>query len=416
MYWGDILYDTAICQPRHSITIGREQGNTFVLDMGVEKPHFKLAEVHSDRSAHFFFEDQHSGHVRIGERLVSLATAKDNKLVEKRPDGGYGVHLSQQDKADLVIGHISFYLDWVDHKEKIPVTPLLDKKKALALLVFLLLFLGLVILTQKPIQEEEKPPERLVTLEPRKPRGTSQTPSNADASKAAMGQEKSKDGGAQSGELGKAATQAIAKQSAASSLKKANLGSLVSGLTNLGANSPNPNIKANVAQAAVTQEGTGGFSTEGLKQGGGGKTVGIGRTSGQGEGGFSGTGRLGLYGNSSVDGAGSGGGGAPAKVAGGLDRDVIESIIRKRLDRIRLCYERQLNFYPKLSGKIAVHFVIGKAGNVVSSQATEDTMKNAAVKGCILSEVKSWTFPNPEGGTLVNVDYPFVFESGAKVQ
>jgi hypothetical protein len=416
MYWGDILYDTAICHPRHSITIGREQGNTFVLDMGVEKPHFKLAEVHPDRSAHFFFEEHHSGHVRIGDRLVSLATAKDNKLVEKRTDGGYGVHLSQQDKADLVIGHISFYLDWVEHKEKIPVTPLLDKKKALALLVFLLLFFGLVILTQKPVQEEEKPPERLVTLEPRRPHGTSQTPSNADPSKAAIGQEQSKDGGAQSGDLGKATTQAVAKPSAASSLKKANLGSLVSGLTSLGGNSPNPNIKANVAQAAVTQEGTGGFSSEGLKQGGGGKTVGIGRTSGQGEGGFSGTGRLGLYGNSSVDGAGAGGGGAPAKVAGGLDRDVIESIIRKRLDRIRLCYERQLNFYPKLSGKVSVHFVIGKAGNVVQSQATEDTMKNAAVKGCILSEVKSWTFPNPEGGTLVNVDYPFVFESGAKVQ
>jgi hypothetical protein len=95
---------------------------------------------------------------------------------------------------------------------------------------------------------------------------------------------------------------------------------------------------------------------------------------------------------------------------------VIESIIRRRLDRIRLCYTRQLNFYPKLSGKVTVHFVIGKTGQVVESSVIEDTMKNQSVRSCILYEVKTWTFPNPEGGTLVNVDYPFVFESSAKAQ
>jgi hypothetical protein len=99
-------------------------------------------------------------------------------------------------------------------------------------------------------------------------------------------------------------------------------------------------------------------------------------------------------------------------VSGGLDRDVIESVIRRRLDRIRLCYERQLNFNPKLAGKLGVHFVIGKAGEVLSASATEDTMKNTQVRECVLMEVKSWNFPNPEGGTIVNVDYPFVFESG----
>jgi hypothetical protein len=92
---------------------------------------------------------------------------------------------------------------------------------------------------------------------------------------------------------------------------------------------------------------------------------------------------------------------------------VIESIIRRRQYRIRLCYERQLNFNSKLAGKIAMHFVIGAKGSVVKANISEDTMKNESVRNCVLDEVKSWIFPSPEGGTLVNVDYPFVFESSA---
>jgi hypothetical protein len=134
---------------------------------------------------------------------------------------------------------------------------------------------------------------------------------------------------------------------------------------------------------------------------------------GRGEGGFEGTGRLGLSGDAAVEG-GSGHGSGTSTRGGGLDRDVIESIIRKRQDRIRLCYERQLNFFPKLKGKISVHFVIGKTGSVISSGISEDTLKNENVSKCITNEVKDWSFPVPEGGTIVNVDYPFVFESSAK--
>jgi hypothetical protein len=109
----------------------------------------------------------------------------------------------------------------------------------------------------------------------------------------------------------------------------------------------------------------------------------------------------------------SGHGSLDTIVKGGLSRDVIESVIRRRQYRIRLCYERQLNYNSKLAGKIAVHFVIGAAGQVLKASVAEDTMKNETVKNCVINEVKTWTFPSPEGGTLVNVDYPFVFESSA---
>lgn len=91
---------------------------------------------------------------------------------------------------------------------------------------------------------------------------------------------------------------------------------------------------------------------------------------------------------------------------------MIDQIVRRRQDRIRLCYERQLNFVPGLAGKVTVQFVIGKEGNVQKSTIIEDTMNNKAVKDCINTEVKEWVFPKPKGDTDVTVDYPFVFESG----
>lgn len=415
MFWGDILYDTAICRSREAITIGQNENNTFVLDLRsphlADKP-FTLVRVHPGQCADFFFDESYDGHLRLKDKHMSLATAKDTHAVERGPDGTYSARLSRKDKADVVIGHVSFYLDWVERADVIPAAPFLRKRDAiLTLLLLLLISAGIVLLSMIGPPEEEKPPERLVQLE-RHRGATSPTPSAAAPSKAAIGEYKTKDGGAAKGPLGKATTKVSNQQSAVNSLRKANLGGVVGGLTELGANSPDLHNDTS-AKSALPQQGE-GLSTEGLKNGGGGQTQGIGRTVGQGEGGFSGTGRLGLYGNSSVDGTGSGGGGSPVRVAGGLDRDVIESIIRRRLDRIRLCYERELNFFPKLAGKVAVHFVIGKHGEVLEASALEDTMKNSTVRSCILFEVKSWTFPVPEGGTLVNVDYPFVFESSAK--
>jgi hypothetical protein len=419
MFWGDILYDTAICRPKDAITIGRGEDNTFVLDLQgneAKDEKFTLVQVHPGHSADLYFDDHYEGHIRVGDKLMSLAAAKGTAAVTRvSDDGPYTVRLSQQDKADVVIGHVSFYLDWVEPAEKIPFAPFFQERDGLiAMALFLLVAAAFLLLQLTQPEVQEKPPEHLVQLEAKHVRATSPTPSKAEPSKAAIGQVKTKDGGAAKGPLGKASLHKSDKQSATSSLRKSNLGSLVGGLTSLGADSPDKKSNNSGESAAISQEGTGGFSTEGLKKGGGGTTTGIGRTVGQGEGGFAGTGRLGLAGNSSVDGTGSGGGGIPTRVAGGLDREVIESIIRRRLDRIRLCYERQLNFFPKLAGKVAVHFLIGKKGEVLEANSIEDTMNNASVKSCILFEVKSWTFPAPEGGTLVNVDYPFVFESSAK--
>lgn len=407
VFWGDVLYDTALCKANQAVTVGRDKKNTFILDLESQasSTSFKLIEVHPDQSADVYFDESLRGHLRFGKELVSLAAApKSNRVVQE--GGLYRARIGREDRADIVIDHVSFFIDWAEPSKPMPKGAPIEKNKLGYWLGALFFFISLVVgLEFLPVPEPEKPPERLVSL----------TPPKSMAAKAAIGQHVSEDGGAQTGELGKAELKTEEKKAptAAEKLRNANLGSIVGNLTNL-KSAPTVNSDSNEgATAAIAQKGTGGFSTEGLKAGGGGKSVGIGRQVGKGEGGYEGTGRLGLSGDSALEG-GTGHGVGQAQDTGGLDRDVIDAIIRRRQDRIRLCYERQLNFNAKLAGKISLRFVIGKEGTITSSKIIEDTMKNANVNSCVLAEVKSWTFPKPKGGYAVSVDYPFVFESSAK--
>ncbi len=99
------------------------------------------------------------------------------------------------------------------------------------------------------------------------------------------------------------------------------------------------------------------------------------------------------------------------EVQGGLEREVIARYIKSQLGQIRYCYERQLSASPDLYGKVKVKFTIGAAGSVVAQAINATSLKNAMVEGCILRRIAGWRFPRPEGGTQVNVSYPFLFKS-----
>jgi hypothetical protein len=408
VYWGDVLYDVALLGADQAITIGHEPQNSYVLDFGgiERRPSFELVRVGRD-GAELHFDDTIKGHVKIKNNMVSLASARNSSMVPKDERGIYNYRLEKNDTADMVVDLVSFYFAWADDAEIISRAPLFRNRRFVPLFFILtaLLMAAIWYLAGQAPPEEEKPPERVVTLI-----------SKAQFAKAAIGERKSATGGAQKGPLGKAELhQNAAAKSQPPKFKSASLGNLVSSLTSIAKDAPNiKNGDTAKQSASIDQAGTGGFSTEGLKQGGGGKTSGLGRTVGQGEGGFEGTGRLGLSGNAAHEGGTGYGQDLKGSKETGLDRDVIDAIIRRRQDRIRLCYERQLNFNPKLSGKVALHFVIGAAGQVTSKRITEDTMKSQNVNSCILSEIATWTFPAPRGAVNVDVDYPFFFESSNK--
>lgn len=100
-----------------------------------------------------------------------------------------------------------------------------------------------------------------------------------------------------------------------------------------------------------------------------------------------------------------------SEIIGGLDREVIAAYIKSQLGQILYCYERQLSADPNLYGKVAIRFTIGSLGSVETQRVSETTLKSATVENCILQRVAGWKFPVPEGGTKVNVTYPFLFKS-----
>lgn len=128
-----------------------------------------------------------------------------------------------------------------------------------------------------------------------------------------------------------------------------------------------------------------------------------------------GTGSYGTIGHGSVAGTGYGTArGRKAKpasvragnsmVQGALSKEIIRRYLRRKLGRIRHCYEMGLIKNPKLQGTVTVRFIINATGKVESVLARG--LGDKAVQSCISIAVKAAKFPKPPGGR-VQVTYPF---------
>ena len=160
--------------------------------------------------------------------------------------------------------------------------------------------------------------------------------------------------------------------------------------------------------------GFGGLGLRGTGRGGGGTgegTIGLGNIGTIGHGAGGGTG----------SGYGRGAGGfrgrrakvprirtGKADVRGSLSKEVIRRIIRRHINEVRFCYEQELNSRPDLQGRVAVKFIISPTGAVQTAAVSKSTLGNAKAEQCIAKAVRRWTFPAPEGGGIVVVNYPFV--------
>jgi hypothetical protein len=102
---------------------------------------------------------------------------------------------------------------------------------------------------------------------------------------------------------------------------------------------------------------------------------------------------------------------------GGLSREEIQRVIARVMSQIKYCYEKELNRDPNLEGKLQMFWVINGSGDVSTASATQNTFGSGAAKpieGCVQRIIQRLKFPNPKGGGIVNVQFPFVFSnSGA---
>ena len=95
-----------------------------------------------------------------------------------------------------------------------------------------------------------------------------------------------------------------------------------------------------------------------------------------------------------------------------MDRALIDKVIKQNMNRLRYCYQRELSKDPTLSGKSVVKFSIDKAGGVSSAAIKSSSMNSAAVESCMTKTFMSFNFPEPKGGGVVIVSYPFLFSPG----
>jgi hypothetical protein len=137
-----------------------------------------------------------------------------------------------------------------------------------------------------------------------------------------------------------------------------------------------------------------------------------------------GTGRYGTIGHGSGTGSGYGIGGGSAyrrrrasnaptvaigepDAQGDLDKQIIRRYIKRDLQKIQYCFEKQLLVRPTLGGTVMVEFFITPSGEVATSQGTG---VDPAVSSCIAGVIKSIVFPKPKGGGVM-VHYPFMLKS-----
>ena len=165
--------------------------------------------------------------------------------------------------------------------------------------------------------------------------------------------------------------------------------------------------------------GFGGLGLRGTGRGGGGTgegTIGLGNIGTIGHGGGGGTG----------SGYGRGAGGfrgrdakvpsirsGKADVRGSLSKEVIRRVIQRHINEVRFCYEQELNSASRLSGSRAgeVHHLADRRG--AGRQRRELDAGQRQGRGLHREAVRRWTFPAPEGGGIVVVNYPFVLEQPA---
>jgi TonB family protein len=158
--------------------------------------------------------------------------------------------------------------------------------------------------------------------------------------------------------------------------------------------------------------GFGGLGLRGTGSGGGGmgNTIGVGRLGTQGRGGGnygygSGVARVKSRGERDVNISV----GKPI-IMGSLSMEIIRRVIQSHRDQIAYCYSQELTRNPNLSGKVNIKFTISEKGYVTQAQVAATTMNNAAVERCICQKIQTWKFPEPKGGGIVIVNYPFIFK------
>lgn len=102
------------------------------------------------------------------------------------------------------------------------------------------------------------------------------------------------------------------------------------------------------------------------------------------------------------------------EVTGSMDPELIRRVVRSHHDQLKYCYDNALTKNPKLTGKVAVRWIITEAGTVASSNVVSTSTGTPDLDRCIAGRVLTWIFPKPKGGGVAVVTYPFIFKQAGE--
>ena len=446
MLWSDqVLAVNAYAKPQ-SVVVGSANSVDFVLEDVAVQDAFPLISFEGG-SYSLNINEHMRGMVQNGDQRYTLAEAIQQGIA--RPSsvpGAYAIQLGARTSARVDIGDVTFLAHFTDQPAIIgggggfdyrPVPFIVASGVAHIAFVLMALFipispdsLELDALAQNdrfvqamimPEQEEEEEPDWL---------GDGDGEEAAEKHKGEEGQAGKEDSEQVNKELaikGPSDNQdiqlkkSIDTQVAMNSGALAVLGDQVSspfGASDSSIGSDAIHAMGNLEGDGVgNAKGFGGLGLSGAGRGGGGiseRGVGIASVGTKGRGGKGGGG--GKYGRSAGD-LGDKQARVPKlvpgnpQVKGSLDKEIIRRVVRQHRNEIRYCYEKELQKNPKLSGTVQVKFTISGTGSVISALPSSSTLKNNKVEQCMTSKIRRWVFPEPKGGGIVVVNYPFNFSS-----
>lgn len=103
----------------------------------------------------------------------------------------------------------------------------------------------------------------------------------------------------------------------------------------------------------------------------------------------------------------------PPILDGGLDREIVQRVVRQHRGELKACYENELQKNKSLQGEMVIKFTISGKGEVIAAVKQSSDLKSATLETCVTQRIRRWIFPEPRGGGIVVVKYPFRFSSGS---
>ena len=404
---------------------------SFFVDAGdLPSPRFELVE-RVGSAAYVCFGEDFGGYVQRGSERTTLAELiVSGRAI--RSAAGYRCELVEGDLFVLEVGPHTFYARQVQAARRV-VPAMLGSMDVsflglFALIAFVGLVLGVIIqsVPYDPSHEIVTVPERIAEAvympQPPPPPKKEVAGNNPDAGEGAkMKGPEGKTGDRQS-KLDRARGHRVAQREAQVNKEIAEGSGILRDLVamegdpqmygdGLRVASLSPYVGGVLGSQYGNQYGSGGIGSRGSSWGGNGTGEVMGGLGTRDRGGRGGAGwghDDGWYARKSHGTPGNVGTEDPI-LLGALDKSDIDRVVKQHLSQIRYCYQKELNRSPDLQGKVVIKFVIAKDGTVSNTSVSGTTMNNPVVENCLCSRFMRMQFPKPDGGGIVFVTYPFVF-------